>query len=314
MFYFKKIKWAEALLFIIALALVALPILYQNQNIYGHPLSSGYSQLESSGDASSLSSTSFLNYIFPFGIHPYDAWDNFYNYYVWLLWWFFIPIILGGLLFVLKIFRRPKKQLAYFVICLLVSLFLVIYYGSWVFHDNPDPDQITIGTSYIRYWLPMYLLSLPYIGLLFSKLLKKKKIGGIILALIFLIMVFFSVKLTVYGPQEGILKVKENIYRYENIAKEVFNLTEENSIIIASRSDKMFFPERRVIFEAKENKDLESIYKLLEQDVPVYYFNFTFPQKDWDYLNNRRFAEFGFNISEPIKTFDELSLYKLNKL
>lgn len=312
LFYFKKINWPEALIFIIALSLVSLPLFYFNQKIYGNFLKTGYSQFNSPQDGA-IAAASWLNCLFPFGIDFKNIAKNFYDYYIWIFWWFFIPIILGGLLFVIKIFRRPKKQIAYFIICILISAFLIIYYGSWKVQDSPDLGRATIGTSYARYWLPVYILSLPYAGLFFSKLLKRKKIGGIVLALMLLVMVFFSVKLTVFDNQEGVLKVKENIFHYQDISRQVFDMTEENAVIVANRSDKIFFPERRVIFKLISQDDLQGLSNILDENVPVYVFNITYPEKDINYLNNKKFAEFGFKISEPIKTFGELSLYKLQK-
>ena len=41
---------------------------------------------------------------------------------------------------------------------LVVSAWLLVVYGSWWFSDNPDPTAITLGSSYVRYFLPLYIL------------------------------------------------------------------------------------------------------------------------------------------------------------
>ena len=47
---------------------------------------------------------------------------------------------------------------------LFISVFFAIYYGSWEFTDKLTLHLNTLGISYVRYWLPIYLLSLPFVA------------------------------------------------------------------------------------------------------------------------------------------------------
>ena len=77
-----------------------------------------------------------------------------------------IAFFLGTLILSIVDINRPqKKYLVYFLVFLTVSTILIFYYGSWKFNDNPDPTRFTIGNSYTRYWLPIYLMMIPLASL-----------------------------------------------------------------------------------------------------------------------------------------------------
>jgi len=91
----------------------------------------------------------------------------------------------------------------------------------------------------------------------------------------------------------------------------VLSLTENNSVIITQYHDKLLFPERKVVVGLFDDKNLISRYALLAEQLPVYYYNFTFPQKDIDYLNSKRLSEFGLHINPIEKITNSFTLYKI---
>jgi len=281
--YYKKLKWQYVGLFALVCILVFLPIFYYNQATYGQALSFGYLRLENGQSLTSQLPTEFkttgfgaLNFIkflvLPFGLHPVTILKNFYNYYFILFWWLLISTCLGGFVFIKN--YHEKKQGVYFLLCFVISLYLLIYYGSWQFADQLTLALNRIGISYVRYFLPIYILSLPFIVIFLSTLIsffqnkKIKILMGLFFALIFL---GFSINVVYLSGYDNLIKIKQSIKDYAEINKKVIGLTENNAVIISSRSDKIFFPERKVI-GVWQNGDLEIWLKLVDANVPLYYY------------------------------------------
>jgi len=312
----KEIRWPKALLSVIIFLIVFSPIFFFNQQIYGTPLSVGYSlkidfnQGDVLGQSLSLAEQIFL----PFGFNPALALKNLYNYTFRLFPFWTVLILASFLIFILRlIFDRKdfKVRLFYLVLFLFISGYLAVYYGSWQFHDHPDPNAVTIGTSYIRYWLPIYIFSLPAVGWTLTWFFKGRPVVMFILtAYLFLSLGFGSYELVMLDREEGLVRVKENLKTYQQIAKGVFDRTQENSIIVAESMDKVFFPDRRVIYKLNNQLDYDRIKKLIAGGYPVYYFHFTKSQPDLDYLNNNVFLGYGLAISQSLIDFGNQSLYR----
>lgn len=310
----KKIRWSYLFIFFAIIFLCFAPVFYFNNLIYDSPLSIGYG-LEQSGDGVSLQNAGNLaqQLLLPFGFHEKAIAKNLYNYGFQLFWWFAIPVIFGIFLFLIKFKKASKNQKLYFGLFSFSSIYLIIVYGSWVFNDNPDPNAITIGTSYVRYWLPIFVFALPFVGYLFKEFATRSWKKSII-AIAFALMMYFSYNLVIQNPEEGLKKIKQNLISYKNTANQVFELTEKYSVIISGSADKIFWPERKVIYNLYNDRDIESVNKLLQNEFPVYYYNITFPKQDIEYLNNKKFRDYNFRISNPISEFGELSLYKLEEI
>ena len=262
-----------------------------------------------------------------------------------MFYWIFWPAVLGFVLFLQKWRKWKRKHLAYLSSYLIISLILLFYYGSWGFHDNPDPSRFTIGNSYTRYWLPIYMGALPFVSLLIARLSKfifswvhpavktkdfyninnkedKKKIlkykfnkkfliSGFMAAVVILIS-FISIRFVLFGSEEGLIFTAQRQREAKKELEKIIELTENNSVIITRYHDKLLFPERKVIVGLFNNKEMVEKYSILVKYIPVYYYNFTFPQADLNYLNNKRLAESGLRIEKVEQVTDSFTLYKLN--
>lgn len=150
----------------------------------------------------------------------------------------------------------------------------MIYYGSWATNDNLTPGRYTIGDSHIRYWLPLYIFSLPFAALAILKIINLKKSAIKILAGLFIIIfVALSFYTVFYRDEEALLAVRQNILSYKEVAAKVLALTESNSAIITERSDKIFFPERKIITNFDVYR-LMDFLPILVKEVPIYYYTF----------------------------------------
>jgi hypothetical protein len=145
-----------------------------------------------------------------------------------------------------------------------------------------------------------------------TRLFKNKKIITSLRITIFLFIAAYSVYFVLSGSEEGLIQSKENQINQRSELAKVLRLTESNSVIITQYHDKLLFPERKVVVGLFNDKSLVDRYARLAAELPLYYYNFTFPQKDIDYLNEKRLAESGLQI-KPVETVtDSFTLYQLN--
>ncbi len=312
--YRKNLRIWQAALFLLFAALAFSSIFPYNQIFYGSPFSTAYNLGEgvSSGENGSLGWLASLGqYIFPFGFHPKNILQNFSVYFVGMFWWLAVPAYAGALIFLKKIFdgKSEKKQEIYFWLSGFIALFLFIYYGSWNFYDNPA-EVPSIGTSYVRYWLPVYILSVPIIITALDKFVEKiypkerKIMVGVLMAVLF----FSSVSLVIFDKNEGLAKIKANVREYTLIAQAVNGLVPSESIIIVDRADKIFFPERRVLLPLRDDETYRLIPNLVNL-APLYYYGVTLPEKDINYLYKNKIDPEVVEIKK-VGDFGVESLYK----
>ncbi len=373
LFNFKQVGFVRLAVFLSFLFLALLPMFFWNQILYDAPGRGGYPEMNRSianitsagGDLlKSTVSGKFSYYqdllkkirdnIFYFGFNARQSLKMFYYYFVDMFAWLFWPAVLGFFMFCRQLGRRKRKHWAYFSGLLVAGLILTFYYGSWEFHDNPDPASFTIGNSYTRYWLPIYLGVLPlasmfligFTRLLFSGYrnnLSHKSVGGhisskfslpalskffekiyvarprkkflingsriILIALVY----FFSIPFVIYGSEEGLYYSLAKSASARQEWRRVLDLTEPGAVIITRYHDKLFFPERKVIVGLFNDDNMNSTYARLAGYLPVYYYNFTFPDEDMDYLNNRKLAAVGLHIEKIEQVTADFSLYRLYK-
>jgi len=315
--YRKKLKWEQVALFLLFAVLTFSPILSYNQIFYGSPFITAYNlsdgnTLESIHDRGAGWLIYFSRYIFPFGLHFKNILKNFSNYFVGMFWWLAVPLAVGVSVFLKRWIygKLDKRKKIYLLLYCFIALLLFCYYGSWLFYDN-STQEVSIGTSYVRYWLPAYILSLPIIISVFISFVNlfrgyTKKLLSFSLCLI---IFFLSVRLTFFDKNDGLAKVKKNINEYTNILNEVKQKIEPESIIIVDTADKIFFPEYKVIWPLRDEKTYTLIPKLAEV-VPLYYYGVTLPQKDIDYLYAKKIDPQKVEIVK-INDFGVETLYRL---
>jgi hypothetical protein len=365
LFNIRKIGFTRLIIFIGFIIFAFLPVFYWNQVLYSSPINTGYPELNKSLSDIASAGTGIVkstavgefgynkellntikNNIFHFGFEAGQSLRMLYHYFIDMFYYIFWFGFFGIFLFIQGIRKWKKRHFAYFSIFSIVSLILVFYYGSWEFYDNPDKESYTIGNSYTRYWLPMYLAFFPFVSMFIVRLsnaliprYKKKQkeffdsenkviinkidflekikfvdrkilIAGLRSLLVFII-ILLSFNFVVFGSDEGLyyslLKQKNSKTEYDKLME----ITENNSVIITRYHDKLLFPERKVIVGLFNDNIMNANYSHIASLLPLYYYNFNLPEKDIDYLNDRRLAEVGLNISEVQKITKDFTLYKL---
>jgi len=282
--YSQRVKWWYLPIFLTVCGLIFLPIFYYNQITYGSYLSFGYLRLDQGNDwlsqlptefkTSANPAFNFFKFIFlPFGFHPKTALNNFYNYFIKLFWWFFLAAALGVFSYIKR--YQEKKQAVFLMIFLLVSLYLFVYYGSWVFNDVLTLQLNKIGLSYVRYFLPIFIFCLPLVVIFYLQLINlfsQKKFKIFCSLLLFIIFSGFSLNAVCLAANDGLLNIKQNITDYNQINQQVTRLTEANAVIISQRSDKIFFPERKVIVYNNNPEEMDGWFNLIQAGIPLYYY------------------------------------------
>lgn len=292
-----------------------------NKAVYGHPLLFGYQITATYESVSALDHTIDLLrnfsisaipelkesigqtiekarvYAFPFGFDPATFSLHFYQYGIEMFWWFSLVGIFGFFI----VFRRALydcfgrqryRLIVYIGTTLFVGFWLTAFYGSWIFFDN-SAEIVTIGNSYVRYWLPMYILTLPFVASVFAYFLKSR--SGFIaryacVAASFIILLYFSGNAVLLTYPDSMLAIAKNIVRYQDGAHQIQAVTPEDAVIFSVRSDKNFFPERKVAQSFKDFAEKDLVPPLVEH-VPVYYYGL-WNEKDAEYISRRYFGEY----------------------
>jgi 4-amino-4-deoxy-L-arabinose transferase-like glycosyltransferase len=346
LFYIRRLGISKPILFLAGAFLALLPAAYYNQILYGSFWYGGYNAMNYSLD--NIAKTSGALWEF--------TWSGQFSYYrhalgliFWQVFYFgfnsdqsvamfrhyvseMFPSLLGAGLFGFLVLvgqncrRFQKKYLVYVLTWLLISVILVFYYGSWKFNDNPDLNHFTIGNSYTRYWLPLYLGLMPLAALAIVRLSRallligksspariRNLIATGLQTAAIIVYVALSVIFVLYGSEEGLAFLYYTNQAEKINTTQVWSLTEPSAIIITRYYDKFFWPERRVIMGTiPDNQVLAAAAKLVKF-YPVYYYNFYLNEADVNYLNNGKLSAYALRLRLVKKVNAKFGLYKMEK-
>ena len=255
----KRVPWTRLAVFAAAAVLSFAPFLILNQAVYGHPFATGYGSglAVPVGELPHGRGDALLGplrpLLFPLGFAPRTALANFWTYGVGFFWWWSILVACGVAAFVLTARRRKVKwsgdAKSIAIAGVAVTAWLVLFYGSWSVQDNPDPSAVTIGSSYLRYWLPVFALSTLPVAWLMRTAAETVRPRALrpLLALMLFCYLGASAADVFWAPGEGLAAVRSELRRYDGIVKEIVAKTPQDSLIIVDRADKYVFPDRSVI-------------------------------------------------------------------
>lgn len=320
-------KWPKKYYGLIAgsLLLVAGMFFATQQAFYGHIFGSGYVRPQASGAAGTVfSGPQGINFwqalILPFGFHPLNILKIFAKYFFGLFRIWFLLVFGGGYFLLLDYWQARRQQkiidkkyflnFKYLAVWSGLSLFLLIYYGSWEFFDNLVKVP-SIGTSYVRYFLPIYVFSLPLAACFLVKLwrVSNKKIAKV-LTVILTFLIIGSSLTAVYFQLDGLNQVKENVKQYQGWQEKVYQLTEPEAIVVTRYADKYIFPSRKVIPGWSEESQIQAIINLVKAGYPVYLYDLKLDQAVEDDLQ-QKLSSGGLAIKETISSWDNLELRKI---
>lgn len=303
-------------LLVLGFILVMLPFAAFNQHLYGSFFKTGYQVnhvaepevIETSTIPEENSTTvldTAMRILFPFGVAERATMRHVWQYAVALYPWMSIAMIVGALMVLMryKKIEYGERWLTLLSIWITLSIWLLVVYGSWTFHDNPNPHLFTLGNSYVRYWIPLFLLGTPFAAFAISKM-NHRGLRIFVLA-VFMIL---SVNLVFFG-EDGFVQTRENLKVFDQKRERILALTEQDAIVIVDRADKFVYPDRRVVTPLRSDATYQAIPEMLEM-APLYYFGITLPAEDLDYLN--RIQLNGVSIA-PVETVFDETLYRISR-
>jgi hypothetical protein len=319
----KYIPWKGAIVTAVFMLLTLVPFGFLNNSVYGSFLSTGYGDVAAtvSDDAHQGMGARLLGpvrpLLFPLGFAPRTAVSNFWSFGLKLFWGWTL-LVGASALYLLRTSRQrrtarlsdPAKGML--AVSVVVVAWLMLFYGSYVLSDNSVAGAVTIGVSYTRYWLPIFILSTLPVAFAASRLFETyadRKWTKPLAKISVLIYFTLSAAMVFGAPQEGLNSVRDTLEENSLKLHVIFDYTEPDSIIVTDRADKFIFPHRRVIQPLRS----ERTYSLLRAAVdarPTYYYGLTLPERDLMYLATEKLPPLGVNI-EPMVSVDGETLYRI---
>lgn len=310
--YRKSLPWKALCGAMIAGLGVFAVYLCVNSSLYGSALATGYTLPDvrsmSNGTSSPSALSSMMGLLFPFGIHLRAMMVHAFRY-GWLLYPISSTLAVIGAWFAWTS-KEHRKAWRVLVICLAAaSVWMITVYGSWTIADNPDPKAITVGNSYVRYWLPLFAASSVLVAFAVRKMLvaphRFVNIGvGCVVAVLLAMNTW-----TVFSGSDGLIATRAALLTFAEKRSVVVEYTESDAVVIVDRADKYLFPSRRVIVPLRSNTTYAAM-PVIAPVAPLYYFGITFPDADIAYLNEEKLAALGLRIEYVVTVQDE-SLYRI---
>ena len=298
---------------IIAMSVVGVLFFVTQNAFYGNLFASGYVRPQLNGAGGLITSgpqgIPLLNAIFlPFGWHPLIILKTIYNYGFKLIAPWTVAAIIG---FGLTLYERQKIWRYYSIVFGGVVFLILLYYGSWNFADNLA-GLVSIGSSQTRYFLPLYVLSLPFVAFLLKKLWTLTKTGQLCAIMIFFALALFSFK-AVFLRFEGLAEIKNTVAGYYDWRSRIYEATPSSAIVVTRYGDKYLFPGRRVLVNWQGEEEIQAMAKLAMLGFPLYWYDIELSQKDKAEMETKwRSTEL--TLSEPIAVWDNLELRPVKRV
>lgn len=308
---YKQVHWLYVWLVPIFGLATLLPMFYHNIILFGSAFDVGYQMRFTAQFADSK----LLTYLMPFGYDWAIIKMNVVNYLHNIFSMQSSLLVVSLFLFIVLSIKKGsqiwKRNFTYLLFMVVVSGLLILFYGSWKVYDHPNPRAITIGTSFVRYWLPLYILSLPIIGFVITRIFAKSKTAwALVVTSIFLITLLFGYNQVMLDKQEGLKAVRDRIVEYKHTAALVLNHIPDNSVVVAKKSDKVFFPARDVIYDLFYEVDFKRVAKLATQ-YPVYLWDWNYDEQALFNINNDVYGYYNLKLIPEEIAYNKMKLYKI---
>ena len=251
----------------LCLLFVLYPFFHYNNATYSGPFSTGYSHkvdidlVASITNEGSNKMSKFIKILAPSGIRPAKIIDSAYQYLI-VMYPIYSLLVIAGLIIMFKNKNKLNKRVKfYFIYFIIFSIYLIFYYGGgYYFGASGIDSDYNLSSSLIRYWLPLYIFSIPFVSIAILYLIKIIENNNLKL-FTFIILLFsliaFSYTLVFHDKNFGLLKIKNNSILYEEISSELNNYLDNDSIIISDNADKFIFPDFKVI---GTNLDIDNFF------------------------------------------------------
>jgi hypothetical protein len=218
--------WVALLIVGTMTIVMQLPWLLANQLVYGSFLSSGYTPsgvfVDGEGAAAIAQPAKILF------TPPGGAWT-----WHWMssAWWYFVLFLPSwsfmGTIALARYFKRKyvtwSKALKLSTLC-LIGLFPLVYYGTWNLYPTTPASVNGALASYVRYWVPLYLMMVPGV-IIVLRLLSRRW-----LVALGVVVMLGTQALTIWShPVAGLSARRTANAKYQVIRDRVLSMTETNA-------------------------------------------------------------------------------------
>ncbi len=308
------LRTKTVIIFALSSGLMAIVFFLTQFAFYGSVFGSGYVRPNSDGSAGLIIAGPQGIYwvkalLLPFGFNALTILKTIFFYGVKLfLPWTIATVIGFGLVFFNK--KTAPVLFKYSLAVLALGMWLALYYGPWQFADNLA-GEASIGSSQVRYFLPLYVLAVPLVAYLLGVLSSWKIFGKVSAGLITIALMVFSVK-AVYFKFEGLLHVKETVTKYYMWQEKILTLTPETAIVVTRYGDKYLYPVRPVIATIDTPEGQAAVKQLLARGADVYWYDLAM-EKPGHITDPAAFSlqTQGVELGKPIATWENLELREL---
>lgn len=289
-----------------------------NHAVYGSWFTTGYTLPDTRSTGGAVVSVSLIqhifNLLFPFGIHPRAVLRHVIEYGV-QLYPIFSTLALFGLVFSWKAKKNVWRKGT--ILLLIAATWLGVVYGSWSISDSISAQTVTIGNSYVRYWLPLFVASSLYGAYALQRFSQRSRAMTFVVFGVLAGMFFLSVR-TVFGGTDGLFATRNALVAYEDVRAQVIDRAQcseggdDRPVVIVDYADKYLFPDCRVIVPLRSDATY-AIMPTLVDVVPLYYFGLTLPSQDLDFFNTGKLWDNGLQIT-PLESIENQTLYQITRV
>ncbi|MCC6639012.1 hypothetical protein IT409_00455 [Candidatus Falkowbacteria bacterium] len=265
LYYKKQIPWSQYVLVIAPVIVASIGLLAANRYLYGSPLAFGYFHTISQNSSQAIQAS------LPFTFNLKALGHVFLTYLISTHWHYFALASFG----VVSAYFAWSKKLFWYYISAVVGVFVIVsaLYGTYAYPDTFITQISVLGISYNRYYLPFFLLLIPFITQFVSYLITTSRATLIILIATLFVVVGVNYS-AVYGKaSDSIPRIKQSIHEYESIRDAVLRATPTSSVIVTTRGDKIVFPHRQVISQY-DPSILDGFEALRLEGISLYYMGY----------------------------------------
>lgn len=278
--FIKQDRWRRVGDALIGAALPTFVFLFVNASLYGSPFRTAYalppavSAVVTSAEPAAHVAAPAASPVLPFGFHPRLVVTEFRNYGLMLFWWQTLLAAAGFAWWAARWRKTTGPQRAYAGAALFTGAWLMIFYGSWMIMDRFDPTVVTIGTSYVRYFLPAYVAVLPFAALLLTRAADAVRKPWLPVTVVVL-CAFLSVRLAVYAGDESLSAVRLTLEGNAEKKTTLLAAIPSEAVVMTERFDKLLMPERVRIIPTIDDAGFTAAATAVAHGVPVYWYGLT---------------------------------------
>ncbi len=316
----RVVVWRRWVVFVAGMAVVLLPFLWLHIATFGWGFGGyGASLTEVGVEVPHGLGDRLLGplqpWLFPLGFAPRTALVNFWNYGVSFFWWWTLGVVVAGGVLVAKwvknrsggwgVGKWGREKVGICVMVVLMVGWLIFFYGSLLVGDN-SAGEVTIGVSYFRYWLPIFVLSTVPVAVLLGR---GWRLGKVMIGMAVGCYVVASSMAVVFAPAEGLVASQLTLQHSAAAREFIVVRTEKDAVVVVDRADKFLFPSRLVLQPLRSDYSYRSICELYPRQ-PIYYYGITLPATDLNYIREVKLRSCGLAF-QAVESLGEETLYRV---